>query len=1066
MKKNYPIFKSWFLKLTFVGFVCIMASFTPTNTENPIKKKTLLKPTRIIDPASYVALTVSGFNADVIANGLGTLNTTTTNDVDGVNYCYLAVGTQINGTATPTTYGLPSTGLLNVSNNDLFFQLASYSGNNSLRINQVGAAGEVTVTFAEANSYEKIHLAVTSGSGASNVNFTINFSDNTTQVISSAAIPDWFNSNLLPVVISGIGRGNTTNNNLENPAGNPRIYQLDLNVDPANQTKIVTGIKVQKVSGGVFNLFAATGKLVASCPEPGNLVTTSVTATDADITWNSANATDAFEVAIVNTGNAIPASGNASATNSYNFPNLTPNTTYDVYVRKVCSTTEFSFWAGPLTFTTACADVTQFFENFDTYATGTTSPMPNCWSKIGNGTTYITTGSVAPMSPSNRLYMNASGTTPTETCAVLPGVSNLQANTHRLKFKAYSTSTAGFLAIGYLTDPTDINTFIQIDELSMPSTAASSAQQFIVAPTGIPAGVTRLGLKNAGNPNGSATIYIDDVQWEAIPTAAPSCTSNIVVTPNPNCGNYSNSITWDAASGADGYNLTIGTSSGATDVLNNQNLGVNTSYAFVGTINTTYYYTVTPYNAFGPATGCTEQSFSTSATGCYCTSVPTSNDASGITNVQLGTTNFPTADVTYFNHTATTVPLSQGINTNVQITFATGYTYGTNIWIDFNNDYNFDATELVYSGTSLAANPTTLDASFVMPATATLGTHTMRIGTADTGQATPNPCYSGSWGVTLDFSVNIIVASCTPAAATATLSPDCVNDQFYVTVDVTNLGSGTPSISDGTITTPITATGAVQVGPYSSGSSVSLTVLHGTDTTCDLPLGAFTYICPPSNDNCANATALTVGGNFSINPLVGTNVGATNSNETAPGCASYQGGDVWYSVVIPASGTVTIETNSNSGSSITDTGMAVYSGTCGSLTLIECDDDDSPDGNFSLVALSGQTPGSLVYVNVWEYGNDTFSTFKISAFDASLTTSNFENNNFVAYPNPVKEVLNLSYITEINSVQVLNLLGQEVMNNKVGSTSTQINMNELTAGAYIVNITVGNDVKSIKVIKQ
>ncbi|MFT5753427.1 MAG: hypothetical protein ACI924_000644, partial [Flavobacterium sp.] len=779
MKKKYINFKGFYLKLTLLGVFCFLVAFTPKKFEDPKKKKNTVFAAKIIDPASYVALTVNGYNADVIANGLGALNTTTNNDVDGVNYCYLALGTQVSSTATPTTYGLPTGGLLNVSNSDLFFQLASYTSNNSLRIEQNGAVGQSTITFAELNSYEKIHLAVTSGSGASNVTFTVNFSDATTQVIPSTAIPDWFNSNALPVIISGIGRGNLSNNNLENPTGNPRIYQLDLNIDLANQSKIVTGITAQKTSGGIFNLFAATGKLLSNCAGPTNISATTINAFDASIMWSSANTSDTFEVAIVNTGSPIPTSGTANSTTSFNFTTLTSNTTYDVYVRTVCASTGFSFWTGPFTFTTLCSDVTEYFENFDTYATGTTSPMPNCWSKIGTGSTYITTGSVAPMSPSNKLYMNASGTTPSEICAVLPGVSNLQANTHRLKFKAYATAANRFLSIGYLTNPSDITTFMQIDEVFLPSTAASTAQEFIIVPSGIPAGVTRLAIRNSGNPAGSTTAYIDDVKWESIPTVAPVCASNIMATPNATCGNFSNSISWDATSGADGYFLTIGTSTGGTDVLDNQNLGINTSYSFVGTINTTYYYTVVPFNAFGSATGCTEQSFMTVATGCYCTSVPTSNDGLGIPNVQLGTNDFATNDVTYFDHSATTVTLPQGLNTNVQISFATGYTYNTYIWIDFNDNYIFDASELVYTGESLSANPTVLNASFVMPATAAIGTHRMRIVTADV-LTTANPCYSGSYGVTLDFSVNIIVSSCTPASATATIVPDCTNNQYSV----------------------------------------------------------------------------------------------------------------------------------------------------------------------------------------------------------------------------------------------------------------------------------------------
>ncbi|WP_339839226.1 GEVED domain-containing protein [uncultured Flavobacterium sp.] len=1064
MKKKYINFKGFYLKLALFGVFCFLVAFTPKKFENPKKKKTTVFATKTIDPASYVALTVNGYNADVIANGLGALNTTTNNDVDGVNYCYLAQGTQVSGTATPTTYGLPTSGLLDVANSDLFFQMASYSSNNSLRINQNGVAGQSTVTFTELNSYEKIHLAVTSGSGASNVTFTINFSDATTQVVSIPVVPDWFNSTALPVIISGIGRGNLTNNVLENPTGNPRIYQLDLNIDPANQTKIVTGITIQKVSGGVFNLFAATGKLVSPCPAPTNITTTAINAFDASVTWNSANSTDTFEVAIVPTGNAIPALGDPSATNTYNFTPLTSNTTYDVYVRTVCATSGFSFWSGPLTFTTSCSDVTEYFENFDTYATGSTSPMPNCWNKIGNGTTYITTGSVAPMSPSNRLYMNASGTTPTETCAILPGVSNLQANTHRLKFKAYATAANRFLSIGYLTNPTDITSFIQIDEVFLPSTAASTAQEFIIVPSGIPIGITRLAIRNSGSPSGATTAYIDDVKWEAIPTVAPVCASNIIATPNATCGNFSNSISWDATSGADGYFLTIGTSTGGTDVLDNQNLGINTSYSFVGTINTTYYYTVVPFNAFGSATGCTEQNFMTVATGCYCTSVPTSNDALGITNVQLGTTDFPTTDVTYFDHSATQVTLPQGVNSNVQISFATGYTYNTYIWIDLNDNYIFDASELVYTGESLSTNPTVLNASFIMPATAAIGVHKMRIVTAD-ALTTANPCYSGSYGVTLDFSVNIIVSSCTPASATATIVPDCANNQYSVSVNVTDLGSGSPVLSYGTTTLPITATGVITAGPFASGSSNILTVLHGSDTTCDLPLGAFTYSCPPVNDECANPTVLTPGGVFATNQVTGTNVAATSSTQTAPTCAFYQGGDVWYSAVVPASGSLTFEVNPTTGG-LTDTAGSVYSGTCSSLTEIACNDSSSASGDHPLIIVTGQTPGSVLYFRVWEYGNDVFGTFLVSAYDASLSASSFDNASFVAYPNPVKDVLNLSYSSEISSVKVINLLGQEVISRKVNNTTSQIDMTSLTAGAYIVNVTVGDVVKTIKVIKQ
>jgi hypothetical protein len=561
-------------------------------------------------------------------------------------------------------------------------------------------------------------------------------------------------------------------------------------------------------------------------------------------------------------------------------------------------------------------------------------------------------------------------------------------------------------------------------------------------------------------------FFVDNFVVETPPATAPACATNVVGTPDAACGNFPFAISWDAIASALGYKITIGTTTGGTDIANNVDLGLVTSYSYAApNINTTYYYTVIPYNSVGDATGCTEQSLITSATGCYCTSVPSSNDGSGITNVQLGSTDFPNGDVTYFDHTSTAVSLSQGLSANVQVSFATGYTYNTYILIDFNDDYTFDtATELVYTGESTNANPTTLDASFLMPATATLGSHRMRIVTAD-ALSTVNPCYSGSYGVTLDFTVDVVIASCTPASAQGVIAPDCANNQYFVDVDVTGLGSGTPSISDGTSSWTVTATGIVQVGPFANGSSVTLTVLHGSDATCDLPLGSFVYTCPPVNDDCATSTVLTPGGVFATNSLSGTNVGATNSTQTAPTCASYQGGDVWYSAVVPTSGSLTFEVNPTTGG-LTDTGGAVYSGTCSSLNEIACNDSSSATGDHPLIIVTGQTPGSVLYFRVWEYGNNAFGTFLVSAYDASLSASSFDNASFVAYPNPVIDVLNLSYSSEISYVKVINLLGQEVISRKVNNTTSQIDMTSLTAGAYIVNVTVGDVVKTIKVIKQ
>jgi len=131
----------------------------------------------------------------------------------------------------------------------------------------------------------------------------------------------------------------------------------------------------------------------------------------------------------------------------------------------------------------------------------------------------------------------------------------------------------------------------------------------------------------------------------------------------------------------------------------------------------------------------------------------------------------------------------------------------------------------------------------------------------------------------------------------------------------------------------------------------------------------------PANDNPCSATSLTLAAACTYTGY--TNAAATASaGVPAPGCASYSGGDVWFSVVVPANGQVTIDMNTGV---ITDSGLGLYTGTCGALTLLSCDDDSSPNGLMSMIAATGLTPGSTLFIRVWEYGNNNNGTFSICA---------------------------------------------------------------------------------------
>ena len=75
-------------------------------------------------------------------------------------------------------------------------------------------------------------------------------------------------------------------------------------------------------------------------------------------------------------------------------------------------------------------------------------------------------------------------------------------------------------------------------------------------------------------------------------------------------------------------------------------------------------------------------------------------------------------------------------------------------------------------------------------------------------------------------------------------------------------------------------------------------------------------------------------------------------------------------------------------------------------------------------------------------------------------------NALKAYPNPVKNILNLSSDAKMTSVSVYNLLGQEVLTKTINAQGGVLDMSKLESGVYMVKTISGNEVKTLKVIKE
>lgn len=102
--------------------------------------------------------------------------------------------------------------------------------------------------------------------------------------------------------------------------------------------------------------------------------------------------------------------------------------------------------------------------------------------------------------------------------------------------------------------------------------------------------------------------------------------------------------------------------------------------------------------------------------------------------------------------------------------------------------------------------------------------------------------------------------------------------------------------------------------------------------------------------------------------VIVNNAGATGTG-LDPGCANYAGGDLWYTMPVPASGSVVVSTFSTGG--LNDTGLALWAGVdCFSLVRLACDDDGGP-GYFSRIMADELPMGGMLYIQVFGYGGAT-----------------------------------------------------------------------------------------------
>ena len=300
-------------------------------------------------------------------------------------------------------------------------------------------------------------------------------------------------------------------------------------------------------------------EVLPTCPTPRDVVVSSLTSTDATVSWSPQGTTSVFDLYLTTNTSFVPNDNTTPTVSSvtdtfYNFTSLTPSTNYRAFVRANCSS-EYSPWRS-LSFSTACAPITTlpYTENFDTYGTGE-SAYPTCWGKIN---TYS----------SNRPYVNSSnsyaggaslyfftGTSGTYNIAVTPpfdasiNISDLQAV---FMYRAYNSTDR--LIVGVMSNPDNASTFVPVDTVYPASSVSTWVEKTVYFNNYTGTG-QYIAFKNDYTST-SCYAYIDNLEIGNIPTCPKplSLTATAVTT---------NSITlgWNDPSSATSWNIEYSTGS-------------------------------------------------------------------------------------------------------------------------------------------------------------------------------------------------------------------------------------------------------------------------------------------------------------------------------------------------------------------------------------------------------------------------------------------------------------------------------------------------------------------------
>ena len=331
-----------------------------------------------------------------------------------------------------------------------------------------------------------------------------------------------------------------------------------------------------------------------------------------------------------------------------------------------------------------------------------------------------------------------------------------------------------------------------------------------------------------------------------------------------------------------------------------------------------------------------------------------------------------------------------------------------------------------------------------------------------------------------------------------------VRTPITATVNVIPTISSTTAASRcGTGSVALTATSSmgtlVWYGVNSGGSAL------GTGTTFTTPSisGSTTYYVEATNGTCTSTRTAVIATIDIAQTITSTTPASRCDAGTLTLSAVATGGTLnWYA---NSSGGSILATGSNfttpSISGTTTYYVEVTNGTCTSARIAvtaAINEVSAPTGTANQQFCAGETVGLLVLTSgtniVWYnaatggsvvpngtalvsgttyYASQNNGTCEsptrvaiIATLGTCLGNDEFEMNALKVYPNPTVDILNISYSEPISTVEVFNILGQQVLSVENNTTEVQIDMSRYASGTYLIKVSSADVFKTVKVIKK